>query len=458
MKSKLISTSLVTLGFLLGASALTALAWDAAPTGANTPPGCPTNIAGCNPPLNTALSTQSKLGSLRLNTDLVNPLTYGLEVFGKALFYGNVEIGTTTGNQTAKLKIVDGNQGAGKVLTSDANGLASWQTAAGGGGGTGDIISCSASGSVLSNPTGTITKTFVASDCTGGVLPDSTYKAALKSIVPDNTANAIQLTSVSAINAGETNGPGFSFSYNRVGSSMTTGVGTVIFIKLGSSGNSTSNWETGEISRPCQAYSWPTSETVTFSKTFTVAPKVFTQPKWERYTGNESAAWWVTNVTTTGFTMNYGTPNSGSCYPSSGGNGIMWAAVGQGDGDASRTIVAGVQNFSTPTASASTWNVPAGVTKILIEVWGANRTYQEYAKTFTKATTFSSCLVMVGDHSAGSVNDGTSYVSCGGTVLARARGASSPASVGDSVITRHPSNAPTGTDTDNGYVRITYQD
>ena len=52
---------------------------------------------------------------------------------------GNVGIGTT--NPGAKLevvgqiKIVDGTQGAGKVLTSDANGLASWQAPTGGSGG-----------------------------------------------------------------------------------------------------------------------------------------------------------------------------------------------------------------------------------------------------------------------------------------------------------------------------------
>ncbi len=52
---------------------------------------------------------------------------------------GNVGIGTGTNPATAKLhvagnlKVVDGTQGAGKVLTSDASGLASWQPASTGG-------------------------------------------------------------------------------------------------------------------------------------------------------------------------------------------------------------------------------------------------------------------------------------------------------------------------------------
>jgi hypothetical protein len=47
-----------------------------------------------------------------------------------------LNIDVTAGSNTSKnryaLKLVDGTQGAGKVLTSDANGLASWQTAGGG--------------------------------------------------------------------------------------------------------------------------------------------------------------------------------------------------------------------------------------------------------------------------------------------------------------------------------------
>ena len=49
---------------------------------------------------------------------------------------GAVGIGTTTPGAklqvTGTMKIVDGSQGAGKVLTSDASGLASWTTPSGG--------------------------------------------------------------------------------------------------------------------------------------------------------------------------------------------------------------------------------------------------------------------------------------------------------------------------------------
>lgn len=53
--------------------------------------------------------------------------------------YGNVGIGTLTPSAqldvNGQIKIRGGNPGSGKVLTSDANGLATWQTPSGGGGG-----------------------------------------------------------------------------------------------------------------------------------------------------------------------------------------------------------------------------------------------------------------------------------------------------------------------------------
>lgn len=48
----------------------------------------------------------------------------------------NTHIADTTLHVVGGIKYVDGNQATGKVLTSDANGLATWQTAAGGGSGT----------------------------------------------------------------------------------------------------------------------------------------------------------------------------------------------------------------------------------------------------------------------------------------------------------------------------------
>lgn len=56
---------------------------------------------------------------------------------GNGYFLGNLGLGvqaaTAKLDVAGKVKIVDGTQGLGKVLTSDANGLASWQTPAGGG-------------------------------------------------------------------------------------------------------------------------------------------------------------------------------------------------------------------------------------------------------------------------------------------------------------------------------------
>ncbi len=79
-------------------------------------------------PLNSSSSTQSKLGSLILNAGTPIQNAIGLTVFGS-------------------LMVVDGNQGSGKVLTSDASGNASWQTASVGGSGLNAIQTFTSSGS-----------------------------------------------------------------------------------------------------------------------------------------------------------------------------------------------------------------------------------------------------------------------------------------------------------------------
>ena len=111
----------IILGFGLGAIALSTLAstWTS-PTQA--PPQ-----GNSDAPINVGVSHQVKLGSLSINTTTTNPDVNGLDVFGISRFFG-------------KVKIVDGSQGDGKVLTSNADGLASWSTSAvavGGGAGGG---------------------------------------------------------------------------------------------------------------------------------------------------------------------------------------------------------------------------------------------------------------------------------------------------------------------------------
>lgn len=84
-----------------------------------TGPTCsPTDAVGCNTPapLNVGEGIQSKLGSLRVNTSLTNPATYGLDVWGITRLYGGLQIGTGTPTN-------------GKVLTAtDSLGNVTWTT------------------------------------------------------------------------------------------------------------------------------------------------------------------------------------------------------------------------------------------------------------------------------------------------------------------------------------------
>jgi hypothetical protein len=107
-------------GFSLGAFALAAVAAEWVPPAGDAPTN---NVEA---PINASSDTQDKHGKLRVNTLLTD--TNGLDVFGVARLFGGVEIGSS--GFPASLTLLDGNQGAGKVLTSDANGKAKWSSPA----------------------------------------------------------------------------------------------------------------------------------------------------------------------------------------------------------------------------------------------------------------------------------------------------------------------------------------
>lgn len=94
----------------------------------SNPPGaptaCPTGYPGCDAPLNVGPGTQSKAGSLTLNASSTQNPT-GLYVFGQTVL-DNSTLGGSA------VKIIDGQQHSGYVLTSDGNGNAVWAAPTGG--------------------------------------------------------------------------------------------------------------------------------------------------------------------------------------------------------------------------------------------------------------------------------------------------------------------------------------
>lgn len=155
MKSKIIALSVLVLGFVLGATALSALAeWTAPACNPATDPGA------CNTPapLNVGTLLQTKKGPLSINTNAIENI--GLSVAGA-------------------IKIAHESAGAGKVLTSDANGVGTWQNIASAGGANITFIA-PVSISVGNNPT------MTWATYAGGVVP-----AGAKAVILEATFDSL---------------------------------------------------------------------------------------------------------------------------------------------------------------------------------------------------------------------------------------------------------------------------
>lgn len=97
----------------------------------------------------TAITVPSGGGRVAIGTNFAST---PLHVVGTSYFNGDVGIGTNSPTEkldvVGSIKMVDGNQAAGKILTSDANGVASWQAAAGGADGNGIFDNANNGGTV----------------------------------------------------------------------------------------------------------------------------------------------------------------------------------------------------------------------------------------------------------------------------------------------------------------------
>ncbi len=124
-------------------------AWTAPP---GAPTACPAGYAGCDAPLNTGPTAQSKAGSLSLNSSSTSQNPVGLYVFGQTVL-------DNSALASSAVKIIDGSQHAGYVLTSDGSGNATWAAPASGSVGPGAIANGTAKSSdgttTITLPSGT---------------------------------------------------------------------------------------------------------------------------------------------------------------------------------------------------------------------------------------------------------------------------------------------------------------
>ena len=130
-KQQILSTAKIITLALIIALGIRSIAAFSNPPGA--PPACPSGYPGCDAPLNAGPTAQSKAGALTLNASSSGQYPTGLYVFGQTVLDNSIA-------SSSAVKIVDGSQHAGYVLTSDGNGNATWAAPTGGGGGGGGSV------------------------------------------------------------------------------------------------------------------------------------------------------------------------------------------------------------------------------------------------------------------------------------------------------------------------------
>ena len=145
-------------------AALVSFAW--------SPPTATPPSANAPAPINVSDATQTKNGILQVD---------GFRSFSYGRFDSGVGIGTAPSALyklfvAGKVRIADGTQATGRVLTSDASGVASWQTPAAGG--SGDITAVNAgfglsgggtSGSVTLSVNSGVIQRRVTGTCSNGI-------------------------------------------------------------------------------------------------------------------------------------------------------------------------------------------------------------------------------------------------------------------------------------------------
>ena len=174
-KQQILSTAKIITLALIIALGIRSIAAFSNPPGA--PPACPSGYPGCDAPLNAGPTAQSKAGALTLNASSSGQYPTGLYVFGQTVLDNSIA-------SSSAVKIVDGSQHAGYVLTSDGNGNATWAAPTGGGASTGGIVATAGDLIVNSSPITTSWQTvnlgpsglnYVPTNATAVVLRGETY-------------------------------------------------------------------------------------------------------------------------------------------------------------------------------------------------------------------------------------------------------------------------------------------